>query len=62
MYPEEYLFEDIGTTYKTVLLADTIYYLDHVLYYHCYREGSITTLKTEKALRNYAEMNIQLYL
>ena len=60
-YPEGGVYEDIGTTYKTVLLADTIYYLDHVLYYHCYREGSITTLKTEKVLRDYVAMNIQLY-
>lgn len=60
-YPEGYFYEDIGTTYKTVLLADTIYYLDDVLYYNCYHEGSITTLKTEKTLRDYFEMNMQLY-
>ena len=60
-YPEGYCYEDIGTTYKTVLLADTIYYLDKVLYYHCYREGSITTLKTEKVLQDYIEMCLQQY-
>ena len=61
LYPEGYFYEDIGTTYKTVLLADTIYYLDDVLYFHCYREGSITTLKTKKALRNWIEMHLQQY-
>ena len=60
-YPEGYFYEDIGTTYKTVLLADTIYYLDDVLYYHCFHEGSITTLKTEKLYSDYFEMSMQLY-
>lgn len=60
-YPEGYYYEDVGTTYKTVLLADTIYYLDTVLYYHCSREGSITTLKTNKAFSDYIEMFMQLY-
>ena len=60
-YPEGYYYEDIGTTYKTVLLADTIYYLDDVLYYHCYREGSITALKTEKSLSDYFVMYMKQY-
>ena len=60
-YPEGYFYEDVGTTYKTVLLADTIYYLDNVLYFHCYHEGSITTLKTKKALQDYFEMHMQQY-
>ena len=55
-YPEGYFYEDIGTSYKTVLLADTIYYLNDVLYYYCLHEGSITTRKTEKALSDYFEM------
>lgn len=60
-YPEVFFYEDIGTTYKTVLLADTIYYLNDILYYHCYHEGSITALKTEKALQDYFEMCMQQY-
>ncbi|WP_369076020.1 glycosyltransferase family 2 protein [Succiniclasticum sp.] len=60
-YPEGCFYEDKGTTYKTVLMADTIYYLDSVLYYHCYHEGSITTLKTEKLLQDYFEMSMQQY-
>ena len=60
-YPEGYLYEDIGTTYKTILLADSVYYLDKVLYFHCYYEGSITTLRTEKALCDWFNMYIQQY-
>ena len=60
-YPVGYFYEDVGTTYKTALLADTIYYLDNVLYFNCYHEGSITTLKTKKALQDYFEMHMQQY-
>ena len=60
-YPEGYLYEDVGTTYKTVLSADIIYYLDIMLYYHCYHEGSITSLKTEKALSDLFEMSMKQY-
>lgn len=60
-YPEGYFYEGTGTMYKTLLLADTVFYLDKVLYYYCFREGSITTLKTEKALRDYFEMHMQQY-
>ena len=60
-YPEGYLYEDLGTIYKTILLADSVYYLDKVLYFHCYYEGSITTLRTEKALCDWFAMFIQQY-
>ena len=60
-YPPGYLYEDIGTTYKLVWHASNVYYLDKVLYYHCYHEGSITTLKTEKALHDKIEMCMQQY-
>lgn len=60
-YPEGYFYEGTGVMYKTVLLADTVFYLDKVLYYYCFREGSITTLKTKKALRDYFEMHMQQY-
>ncbi len=60
-FPEGYVFEDTGTTYKTVLMADSIYYLDTVLYYYCYHKGSITTFKTEKLFKDYFEMSMQLY-
>lgn len=60
-YPEGYLYEDAGTTHKTFLLADRIYYLNKALYYHYYREGSITRLRTEKALHDYFMMFMQQY-
>ena len=60
-YPPGYLYEDIGTTYKLVWCASNVYYMDKVLYYHCYHEGSITTLKTEKALHDRIKMCMQQY-
>ena len=41
--------------------ASAIYYFNKILYYHCYREGSITTLRTEKSLRDWIEMCMQQY-
>lgn len=55
------LYEDAGTTYKLVWKATRIYFLNTVLYNYCYREGSITTLKTEKALRDWNVMLMQQY-
>ena len=60
-YPEGYYYEDVGTTYKTILQAGSIYLLDKVLYFYCYYDGSITTLKTEKALQDWIEMFMQQY-
>lgn len=60
-FPEGYIYEGTGTVYKTVLLADTIFYLDKVLYSYCYHKGSITTLKTEKALQDWYQMSLQQY-
>ena len=58
-YPPGYFYEDIGTTYKLVWQATRIYYLDEILYNHCYREDSITKLKTKKALQDMMEMQLQ---
>ena len=60
-YPEEYLFEDIGTTYKTAFLADTVYFLNEKLYYYCYREDSIVAIKSEKAFRDFFVMQMRQY-
>ena len=60
-YPEGYLFEDIGTTYKTIFLADVVYYLNEKLYYYCYRKESIVAVRTEKAFRDYFAMSMQQY-
>lgn len=58
-YPEGYFYEDIGTTYKTILLADAIYFLDTILYFYCHRTDSIVMLKTEKALRDWFDMSMR---
>lgn len=60
-YPPNYLYEGTGTTYKIVWQASRVYYLDKALYYYCYRAGSITTLKTKKALNDWITMALQQY-
>lgn len=60
-YPPGYFHEDTGTTYKIIWQANRIYYLDKALYYHCFRPGSITTLKTEKSLSDWNEMITKQY-
>jgi Glycosyltransferases involved in cell wall biogenesis len=60
-YPEGYLFEDMGTTYKTILKASRIYYLNKVLYYHCYRTDSISMSKSQKALTDLHTLYKQQY-
>ena len=60
-YPEGRLYEDVGTTYKAILLTNSVYYLDEVLYFQSYHEGSITTLKTKKVLRDGFAMFMQQY-
>ena len=60
-YPEGYFYEDIGTTYRTVLLSNSIYYLNEVLYFKCYHESGITTVRTKKALQDWTEMNLNRY-
>ena len=60
-YPSGYFYEDRGTTYKLILQASCIYFLDRVLYFWCYREGGITTLRTKKALQDKYKMGIQHY-
>lgn len=57
-YPIGYLYEDTGTTHKLIWQATSIYYLDKVLYYHCYREGSIMTLKTKKVIHDRLAMHL----
>lgn len=57
-YPDNYFYEDTGTTHKLIWQATSIYYLDKVLYYHCYREGSIMTLKTKKVIHDRLAMHL----
>ncbi len=60
-FPEGYLYEDVGTIYKTVWQSSKIFFLDAVLYYYYYRDNSIITLKTEKKLHDMIEMSMQQY-
>ena len=60
-FPEGYTYEDVVVTCKTILLADSIYYLDKELYCYCYCNGSITTLRTEKAFKDWYAMFMQQY-
>lgn len=57
-YPEGYYYEDIFL-YKVIYNAKYIYSLNKVLYYHCYRSGSTTTLKTSKVWSDWFEMQRQ---
>ena len=61
-YPEGFLYEDTGTTYKLIVKACGVYYLNKELYYHCFRVGSITSQKvTQKVLTDRAKLNSQRY-
>ena len=60
-YPTDFLYEDLGTTYKIIWQASRIYYLDRVLYYYCYRRDSVTAMKTEKSLNDRFELFMQQY-
>lgn len=61
-FPEGYLFEDVGTTYKLFWKATSIYYLDKSLYYYYRNPKSITLSKmSSKALNDWFEMHLQLY-
>jgi glycosyltransferase involved in cell wall biosynthesis len=62
IYPEGFLYEDTGTTYKLVYNAKNVYFLDKILYYQYIRPNSITTSKvTNKVLRDRAILNTKRY-
>ncbi len=61
-YPVGFYYEDVGTTYKTILHANKIYYVDIILYYYnSQRLGSITSLNTEKIFLDRTKMYLQQY-
>lgn len=60
-FPTGYFYEDIGTTYKTILKANSIFFLDQYLYYYSYRADSITAHNTKKSRKDFLEMQIQQY-
>lgn len=62
IYPEGFLYEDTGATYKLVFTANHFYFLDKILYYQYIRPGSITTSRlTLKVLSDRAILNTQRY-
>ena len=62
LYPEGFLYEDTGATYKLVHKASRFYFLDQVLYYQRIRSGSIThTPISKKVLNDRAILNTQRY-
>ena len=61
-YPEGFVYEDTGATYKLVFKATCFYYLDQTLYYQSIRPDSITRSKvTQKVLSDRAMLNTQRY-
>lgn len=61
LFPEGRMYEDVGTIYKVVWKASRIYYLKKVLYYYCYRFGSITTIRSAKAREDWIAMCSQQF-
>ncbi len=59
-FPEGFVHEDVGTTYKLIMKATNTYYLDRILLYYRRRPGSITA-QANKYLKQRAIMNLQRY-
>lgn len=61
-YPEGFLYEDTGATYKLVHKASHFCFLNQALYYQRKRPGSITTTSvSKKELSDRATLNTQRY-
>lgn len=61
-YPEGFLYEDTGATYKLVFKTARFYFLDQTLYFQYIRPNSITQSKvSQKALSDRAKLNTQRY-
>ena len=61
-YPEGFLYEDTGATYKLAHKASRFCFLNQALYYQRIRPGSITTAGvSEKVLHDRAILNSQRY-
>ncbi len=58
-YPEGHVYEDIATTHKMIYRADRILKIQHYLYYHRYRQGSIT--KSAIGIDDLLRMSKQRY-
>ena len=53
-FPDVLAYADVGTTYRLVLQAERIVSLPQVLYYYRKRKGSAVSLRTDKAMGDYA--------
>ena len=60
-YPVGYTWEDLGTTYKLLLNANSIFCTPEKLYYYRQRKGSIIHSITRKALRDIFLMQKNRY-
>lgn len=61
-YPESFLYEDTGATYKLVHRTTRFCFLNQALYYQRKRSGSITTIGvSKKELNERAILNSQRY-
>ena len=61
-YPEGFVYEETGATYKLVFKATRFYFMDKTLYFYNQRPGSITHSKvTQKELSDRAKLNTQRY-
>lgn len=59
-YPEGYLYEDTGTTYKLIWKAGCIYNINKILYYYFIRSDSITKRQpTKRSLNDWFKMSLQ---
>ena len=63
-FPEGHNYEDIDTTYRIFDICKHVYFLDHPLYLHRRRPGSITNIATKKNLedRNLAYEHLEAYI
>ncbi len=53
-YPEGHVYEDIATTYRLTHNAERIFFLKDYLYFHLYREGSISNTRTASNKKDYS--------
>ena len=61
VFPDGFLYEDNAVTYKLILLSKKIYYTNQELYFHCCREGSVSsTLNHQDFIEMYYVMYNEL--
>ena len=58
-YPEGFVYEDHGTTYRLIQNAERIWVSNAILYHYCFRKDSIVNLKTAAIQQDMYEMMMQ---